>query len=237
MESKASMEQISSEESDESDTTKESTCTRGSGAKMKSYPASVKKLDKLSDRTESSSSEDDLRAPEGFRLVDISVFASIFQLFRYPVCWYGNIDFEEDDSAKMGFASLLLLKCKNQKCKFSERFYTSSKATGSQCFEVNRRMVLATRNIGIGHQALVKFTGVLNMPSPMNENSFRDHVAAVKNAAETVTKQSMRSAVEELKVFYEPEKDVSLTLAFQEMARGGKGDVHPLMELSLHFLP
>ena len=66
MESKASMERESSEESDESDTTKESTCTRGAGAEMKSYPASVKKLDELSHRTERSSSEDDLRAPEGF---------------------------------------------------------------------------------------------------------------------------------------------------------------------------
>ena len=77
MKSKASMERESSEESDESDTTKESTCTRGFGAEMKSYPASVKKLDKLSDRTESSSSEDDLTAPEGFRLIDISVLAFI----------------------------------------------------------------------------------------------------------------------------------------------------------------
>ena len=187
MESKASMERESSEESDESDTTKESTCTRGSGAEMKSYPASVKKLDKLSDRTESCSSEDDFKAPEGFRLVDISVLGSIFQLFRCPVCRYSNIDFE-DDCAKMGFASLLLLRCTNQKCKFSERFYTSLKVTGSQCFEVNRRMVLATRKIGIGHLAPVKFTCVLNMPCPMNENSFRDHLAAVKNAAETVAK-------------------------------------------------
>ena len=47
----------------------------------------------------------------------------------------------------------------------------------------------------------------MNMPSPMNENSFRDHVASVKNAAETVARESMRSAVEEVKTFYEPEKD------------------------------
>ena len=68
-------------------------------------------------------------------------------------------------------------------------------------------MVLATKNIGIEHQELVKFTGVLNMPSPMNENSFRDHVAAVKNSAETVAKRSMRSAVEEVIIFYELKKD------------------------------
>ena len=107
----------------------------------------------------------------------------------------------------MGFAFLLLLKCQSHKCKFSERFYTSSKIGGSQAFEVNRRIVLATRNIGIGHQALVKFTGVMNMPSPMNENSYRDHVAAVKSAAHTVCKKSMRNAVDQVKDYYVPADD------------------------------
>ena len=174
---------------------------------MKSFPASVRKLDEPSGESNSSSSKEDSNGPEGFRFVDISVLASVFQLFRCPVCKYGHIELEEDGSAKMGFASLLMLKCKNRNCKFSEKFYTSSKIGGSQAFEVNRRIVLATRNIGIGHQALAKFTGVMNMPSPMNENSYRDHVAAVKNAAETVCKKSMGNAVEEVKSFYEPEQD------------------------------
>ena len=66
---------------------------------------------------------------------------------------------------------------------------------------------MATRNIGIGHQALAKFTRVMNMPPPMNENSYRDHVAIVKNAAQAVCKQSMANAVEEVKTFYEPQED------------------------------
>ena len=45
------------------------------------------------------------------------------------------------------------------------------------------------------------------MPSLINENSYRDHVAAVKNAAQTVCKQSMENAVKEVKIFYEPEPD------------------------------
>ena len=120
------------------------------------------------------------------------MLSSVFQLFRCPAYKYGHIKLEEDGSAKIGFTCLLLLKCKNHKCKFPERFYTSSKIDyyyyeGSQAFKVNRRIVLATRNIGIGHQALVKFTGVMfNMPSPMDGNSYRDHAAAVKNAAQAV---------------------------------------------------
>jgi len=72
---------------------------------------------------------------------------------------------------------------------------------------VNRRIVLATRNIGIGHQALVKFTGVMNVPSPMNENSYRNHVAAVKSAAHAVCKKSTRNAVDQVKDYYDPADD------------------------------
>ena len=53
---------------------------------------------------------------------------------------------------------------------------------------------MATRNNGIGHQALAKFCCVMNMPPPMNENSYRDHVAVVRSAAQAVCKQSMPNA-------------------------------------------
>lgn len=70
-----------------------------------------------------------------------------------------------------------------------------------------RSIVLASRNIGVGHQGLVKFTAVMNMPPPMNENSYRDSVDAVRKAAQNVCQQSMRSAVENVKPFYEPDED------------------------------
>ena len=90
---------------------------------------------------------------------------------------------------------------------FSKQFYTSSKIEKGKAFEVNRRVVLAARNIGVGHHGLVKFSAVMNMMTPMHENSYRDHVKAICNAAKTVAKRSMENAVEELKEFYEPEED------------------------------
>ena len=41
----------------------------------------------------------------------------------------------------------------------------------------------------------------------MNENSYRDHVATIRNSAETVSKESMQNAAEEAKEFYEPGED------------------------------
>ena len=103
--------------------------------------------------------------------------------------------------------TLLILKCASSKCTYSSSFYSSGKVEGGQVYEVNRRVVLASRNIGVGHQGLAKFAGVMNMLPPMNDNSYRDHVSAVCNAAKTVAEKSMRDAVEEVKQFYEPEMD------------------------------
>ena len=127
MENEASIDQESAEETKGSDTKENKRSLSTDATKVKSLPASVRKL-------------------------------------------------QEDSGAKMSFALLFVLKCENQKCKFYEKFYSPSKIEESQAFEVNRRIVLATRNIGIGHQALAKFTCVMNMPPPMNENSYRDHL-------------------------------------------------------------
>ena len=72
---------------------------------------------------------------------------------------------------------------------------------------MNRRAVLAMRNIGVGHQGLVKFTCVMNMLPPMNENAYRDHVKAVRDATESVAKESMSKAANDVKEFYEPSEE------------------------------
>jgi len=102
----------------------------------------------------------------------------------------------------MEFTSLLLISCTRKKCKFSKKFYSSSKVGNSQAFEVNRRIVLASRNIGVGHQGLVKFAGTMNMPPPMKENAYRGAVEAVRKAAQTVCQQSMRAAVENVELLW-----------------------------------
>ena len=86
-------------------------------------------------------------------------------------------------------------------------FFTSGKVENGQAFEVNRRVVLATRNTGVGHQGLVKITCVMNMLPPMNENSYRDHVKVVRTAAESVALASMSKAATEVKEFYKEKKD------------------------------
>jgi len=100
-------------------------------------------------------------------------------------------------------------------------------------FEVSRRIVLATRDIAIGHQALAKFTGVMNMRPPMNENSYRDHVALVRRAAKANCKQSKTNAVEEVKTVYEPKEEVKFDIEVSGDDTRRKEDIHPHMRLTL----
>lgn len=95
----------------------------------------------------------------------------------------------------------------HQKYKFSKRFVTSAEIEESQAYEVNRRVVLTTGNIRIGHQVLVKFAAVINVLTPMNENSCCHQAATSCNSGEAVAKVSLQNAVE-AKEFYEPGEDV-----------------------------
>ena len=130
----------------------------------------VKKLRKQSDSSDSGTEDfSDSTGPEGFRFVDISILASVFQSFWCPACRYGHVVLEEDKEKKMGFASLLVVRCKSHKCSYEKEFYTSETVVNGKAFEANRRAVLAARIIGIGHQGLVKFSMVMNMMPPMNK--------------------------------------------------------------------
>ena len=150
----------------------------------KRLPASVRRLkEKYSDSSENCTSEEEIDSggAEGLRFINISVLASVFETLRCPLCKQGHAVLEEE---KMGLASLLILKCSSSKCKFEKLCYTFNKVVNSQAFNVKRRVVLATRNIGVGHQGLVKFCSVMNMLPPMQENLFQDHLKAVKNACQ-----------------------------------------------------
>lgn len=66
---------------------------------------------------------------------------------------------------------------------------------------MNKRAVLATRNIGAGHQRLVKFACVMNMLLLMNKSACQDHVQAMCEAATHTATESMSKAADKVKPF------------------------------------
>ncbi len=141
--------------------------------KSRRDPASIRKLSmatandsSFEDSEESETEEVDNNAT-GFRLIDISILAEVIELLRCTDC-KSYVKLDEESKAKMELACCLKISC-SRFCGFSKQFYTSARI--GQAFEVNRRAVLATRNVGVGHKGLVKLAGVLNMPQPMNKNA------------------------------------------------------------------
>ena len=74
----------------------------------------------------------------------------------------------------MGFASTMDVRCSKVNCQFSSQFYTS-KWTGHS-FDINKGAILASRDIGAGHQGPVKFTAAMNMHVQMNASAYMDSV-------------------------------------------------------------
>jgi len=88
-----------SEESSGEDDFREDCKQTPSSAKHPS--ASAKKLGEQSDFSDSST-DDVPESIKGFRFVDLSILASVFQLFWCPVCKYGHVVLEEDKESKEG---------------------------------------------------------------------------------------------------------------------------------------
>ena len=69
-----------------------------------------------------------------------------------------------DMTKKNGFSHCIVLQCDNTECDWTHRFHTSQKQGPS--YNVNTRAVLAFREIGRGHSAMVIFAKLMNMPPP-----------------------------------------------------------------------
>ena len=153
-----------------------------------------------SDVSESNSGEEEVLASSGFRFFDLAILIKVIKMLVCPKCKKASVVMEEDPSYKMGFASSMKVSCPS--CNFA-KYFSTSKRTGHS-FDVNRRSILAARNIGVGHQGLVKFAAGMDMPPPMNKNAYIDAANVLKEAAQTVAEKSMEKAAVETSKHYEP---------------------------------
>ena len=74
--------------------------------------------------------------------------------------------------------------------------------------EVNVRLILALRNLGIGFEGLTQFTTMMNIEKHVNKNNYANIVDSLHNAYKEAAKISMSKAAEEVK-----EKDDSCDIA------------------------
>ena len=107
---------------------------------------------------------------EGTLFMDMSVLFGVFdQVLKCPECGH-KMTSHIDMKKKHGFSHYIVLECEHTECDWKYCFHTSKKQGPS--FEVNVRAVLAFREIGRGHNAMVTFTKLMNMPSPPTRRNF-----------------------------------------------------------------
>ena len=130
----------------------------------------------------------------GYRFVDMDLLTPVIALLCCPECQTANtLHLHESMKEKMGFASLLTITC--QICTFKHEFYSSKQHLKS--FDINRRVVYAMRSIGQGYSSIVKFTALINMPSPMTEKNYQKTVKKVTSVVVKVAKETMKEAATE----------------------------------------
>lgn len=113
---------------------------------------------------------------------------------------------------RKGLASVLELKCKNEKCPAGviSSVYSSQRAAAvgrggrkpELCsFAVNVKAVLAARAVGIGHDQLCRFCAILGLPKPQHQKTFYNtakkvHVAATKGVSDNLAEARQVTALQ-----------------------------------------
>ena len=110
---------------------------------------------------------------------------------------------------RMGLAHFFELSC--TECEWKMKFCSSkecgriSDSSGRNCYEVNKRSIIAFRENGLGFTGLSTFCRCMNMPPPMAQTTFDDLNSDLHNAYVQTAQESMAKAG---KAVYEQSTDM-----------------------------
>ena len=125
----------------------------------------------------------------GYRIIHfLAVFSVIAQHVKYKRC-DADITFRERSPRGVGFK--IVIACPN--CSDVE---IPSSTSIRSAYEINRRIVLAMRLLGVGLNGLMKFCGFMELPRPIFQSFYDDIVRVMSIASSSVRDASMKKAVE-----------------------------------------
>ena len=157
--------------------------------------------------------EDDVEqvSVDGFVIFCIAVMRNVFSFLYCPGCKQKGVELEEICERKQGVAVAFRLKCST--CLWEHQFSSSryTNVPGKKAknnMEVNVRLIIALRNLGIGYDGLHYFCMTLNMNKPMTRNNYNTTVNSLHESYMAEAEQSMKIAAEEVKA-----KEQSVTTA------------------------
>nr|XP_047131048.1 uncharacterized protein LOC124810356 isoform X2 [Hydra vulgaris] len=108
-----------------------------------------------------------------------------------------NVNIKNIISEKKGWANKLSFSC--QTCKWCKFIFTSKEVealgeSGQKGYDVNLRSTMAFRETGLGHEAMTKFSMVMNLSEPINDNAYNKINKKLMDAYSKVAADSMLNA-------------------------------------------
>ena len=121
-------------------------------------------------------------------------------------CQSKGVNFEE--VARTGLGAEWICRCRNPKCPSPElvsAFHTTPNT--NRFYNVNRELVLGLRLTGRGHSAAKRVLSVLNLPSPVNKDSWSNHTKALEQVANELLEKELKNVAIEVKRFLQGAKE------------------------------
>lgn len=144
----------------------------------------------------------------GYRILCFfSVFSALSETLVCKTCLQ-PVKFTESCNKGLGFK--LVVSCKN--C--SPVLINSCPLINGKSWEINRRIILVMRLLGIGLNGLQKFCALLDLPHPVYQKSYDSIVKVISIVVEKVSLQSMKNAAkEEVKINVEEGETGGITVS------------------------
>ena len=109
----------------------------------------------------------------------------------------GYLQLLEEHAERKGLCCTLVLQC--TVCKKENSFPSSPNAVagrggggaGGYSAEINRRSVLAAREVGLGREALADICGYMDLPPPIESKSFQDHTKQIHGGTDEASVKSI----------------------------------------------
>ena len=151
------------------------------------YPSS------LSSESESESED----RGKGSRIIEVSGIKSALKAVCCKECG-GAISFEEELFKREGVCTHPYLFCSSCQAKTAIPF----EKCGVRALAVNRRTVLANKCVGGSYTSLETLFALLDLPLPVSQHAYQQHMKVVTMGAIAEVEQSMRRAREEIRHLY-----------------------------------
>ena len=210
----------------------ESGPTTASEKKLSLSPHNASESTSYLNSSDSESESDGIKM--GARILEVSGLQTALEA---AVCCSkecgGQILLKEDLYKREGLCTHPYLFC--QKCG-SKTVIPFTKSS-SRSLAINRRAVLANKCIGGSYPSLETFCAMLDLPPPVSQHAYQQHMTVIEMGARAEVEDGMRRAREELRTHYDADHDQVIdTLVSCDGTWQKTGFLFPVWGCVCHFL-